>query len=236
MSLFCSLWLQICLSSGILFSFSLDFAWFFRDFGYQPFCLSVSTSPVFGSLFHKLSHEPTNRLPDFSVAVNIVKGTLWTRGNHFHLKITHYYTNPYVLYSVWTMLYCVTHSIPTFFFLTLLLPFLFWHPSSPFPVYFYIKHTIHFYPAAYKCTINKLVVCNHRMWPKANSEQMLTCQPCDPIWQRHSSAAPMPQQEEERKQVIHMSDSNLPQQTHNCSHWVLPPPRLDPSFFAVWLL
>lgn len=98
------------------------------------------------------------------------------------------------------MLYCVPSwpilsQLFFFFFLTLLLPSLFWHPSSPFPVYFYIKHTNHFYPAAYKCTINELVVCNHRMWPKANSEQLLMCQPSDPIWQCHSSAVPTPQPE-----------------------------------------
>lgn len=63
------------------------------------------------------------------------------------------------------------------------------HPTPPFCVYFYIKYTIHFfYPAAYKCTINELVVCNHRMRPKANSEPLLTCQPLI----LYDSATPQP--------------------------------------------
>lgn len=106
------------------------------------------------------------------------------------------------------------------------------HPTPPFVVYFYIKFTIHFYLAAYKCTIKELVVCNHRMWHKANSEQLLTCQ----LVTLHDSTTPqlnptpLPppnppkwwnKQEEERKQVIHKSDTNLSQQIHNRSHWVL---------------
>ena len=34
-----------------------------------------------------------------------------------------------------------------------------------------------FHPAAYKRAIKELVVCNHRMWPKASREQLSTCQP-----------------------------------------------------------
>ncbi len=53
---------------------------------------------------------------------------------------------------------------------------------------FYTNYTIHFYLAAYKCTIKELVVCNHRMWPKANSEQLPTCQPLI----LYDSATPQP--------------------------------------------
>lgn len=118
----------------------------------------------------------------------------------------------------------------------------FTHNSSFLGLFLYHVYNP-FYLAAYKCTIKKCVVCNHRMWPKANSEQLLTCQTLilydSATPQLNSTILPPPhppecwnKQEEERKQVIHMSDTNLPQQIHNCSHWVS---GYSPSFVCLAL-
>lgn len=84
-----------------------------------------------------------------------------------------------------------------------------------------------FVMTSYKCAIKELVVCNHRMWPTVNScwrVSLWSCMPAPLLNQTPPTPQPewWDQQEEERKQVIHMSDSNLPQQIHSCSHWVLP--------------
>lgn len=150
----------------------------------------------------------------------------WAQHSFIQYKLGTVYV--YVQYVVLCPI--LTHSISTLIltFCWLTLPFLFY--TQPL-----LSSSI-FTPTIQSIFIRQPInaplknYCNHRMWPKAKTVN--SCWRVS-LWSPYDSAAlrpnPPPQppprwhrQEDERKQVIRVSDSNLPQRIHNCSHWVLP--------------
>lgn len=101
------------------------------------------------------------------------------------------------------------------------LPFPFCWKSLHFLDYFYAEQTVHFSPVC-KCTIKELVASNHRMWTKAQSGQLFTCQPLILRWSRlpHDRRHPRGWHRQEGE-TSHLHVRQRPAPTRSCKSCTL---------------